>query len=222
MVPLQVHESIFYGDDLSLIGQLIIGGGEIHPSVRDKLISMAAPALYESFAMTETYTHFALKRINGTQPDSIFRLLDKVRIRKDQRGCLVVEMEGITGGEIISNDLVEINQERNGFKWLGRYDNVINTGGVKIIPELLEGKIQELIGHHCLLLPETDVKLGNRLVLMVEYSGPERPEEKWTRLLQERLPQAEVPKKIVLVNQLPRNSAFKPDRIEARKRLSNL
>jgi len=222
MVPLQVHDSIESGDDLSSIEKLIIGGGELHPSVREKLTRMATPAIYESFAMTETYTHFALKRINGAQPDSAFRLLEQVKIRKDSRGCLVVDMAGITRGEVITNDLVEIIPGGNGFKWLGRYDNVINTGGVKIIPEVLEEKIQELVGHHCLLLPETDVKLGDRLVLMIEYTGRDRPEEKWTRLLEERLPPYEVPKRIVVVNQLPRNSAFKPDRIDARKRLLHL
>lgn len=222
MVPLQVHDSMQCGDDLSMIEKLIIGGGELHPSVREKLTRMAAPAVYESFAMTETYTHFALKRINGAQPDSSFRLLEQVKIRKDQRGCLVVDMDGITGGEVITNDLVEINPGGNGFKWIGRYDNVINSGGFKIIPEVLEEKIQELIGHHCLLLSETDVKLGERLVLMVEYSGPDQPEESWLRILREKLSPYEVPKRIVVVSQLPRNSALKPDRIEARKRLSHL
>ena len=222
MVPLQVHNSLYYGDDLSMIEKLIIGGGELHPVTREKLTRMAAPAVYESFAMTETYTHFALKRINGEQPDSAFRLLERTRIRKDQRSCLVVDRAGITNGEVISNDLVEINADENGFKWLGRYDNVINTGGIKIIPEVLEEKIQELVGLHCLLLPERDVKLGERLVLMVEFTDPDPPEENWTRLLHEKLPPYEVPKRIVVVNQLPRNSAFKPDRIEARKKLSHL
>ena len=75
----------------------------------------------------------------------------------------------------------------NGFRWLGRYDNVINSGGVKIVPEVLEEKIQELVGHHCLLLSEADVKLGDRLVLMVEYSGPDRPEESWIHILQREI-----------------------------------
>ena len=57
--------------------------------------------------MTETYTHFALRRINGAKPDPAFRLLEGVKIRTDERGCLVVDFNGVTPGEVITNDMVE-------------------------------------------------------------------------------------------------------------------
>ncbi|MCD4670464.1 MAG: AMP-binding protein [Actinomycetia bacterium] len=75
MVPLQIEESLNHGDPLERISKLIIGGGELHPATREKLSSMAKPEVYETFGMTETYTHFALKRINGPEREPRFKLL---------------------------------------------------------------------------------------------------------------------------------------------------
>lgn len=217
MVPLQVHESLHSGDNLGVLQHLIIGGGELHTSLRNALIRRTAPAVYESFGMTETYTHFAMKRINGAEPDKYFRLLKGVSIRQDHRDCLVVDVEGITHGEIITGDLVEMSAGGKGFMWLGRYDHVINSGGIKIIPELLEEKIREWLGLPCLLLPEKDARLGERLVLLVEYGKQDPPLEAWSQTLRERLGSFEVPKRVVVVKRLPRNEAYKPDRIAARE-----
>lgn len=216
MVPLQIEESLQNGDPFTHINRLLVGGGELHPSTRNHLSSTTVPELYETFGMTETYTHFALKRINGPQSDPVFRLLDDVRISTDQRGCLQVEVPGVTTGTVITNDLVEINHEGDGFTWQGRFDNLINTGGVKIIPELLEEQIRECLGKECLVLPEADRKLGNRLVLLVEFQGKAAPLELWNKELQNRLSPYELPKRILTVRSLPRNPSMKPDRTSAR------
>lgn len=212
MVPLQVHESIQHRDDLSLVERLLIGGGELHPSIKEELTRHGSTAVYESFAMTETYTHFALKRINGERPDDDFRLLDGVSVTQDERGCLVVDVPGVTNGAVSTNDLVEITPSGRGFRWLGRYDNVINSGGIKIVPEMLEQQITRLIGNRCLVLPEKDAKLGEKLTLLVEYGEPDPPVNAWLDLLHKELSGYEVPKRIVTVEEIPRNQSFKPDR----------
>ena len=216
MVPLQIEESLNHGDPLDRISKLLIGGGELHPATREKLSFMATPEVYESFGMTETYTHFALKRINGTNPDSDFKLLEGVRIGLDKRACMEVEIPGITEGPLATNDLVEINKKGDGFSWLGRFDNLINSGGIKIIPELLEERIRECIGHECLVLPEPDRKLGNRLVLVVEFEGNDPPEDLWMDKLRERLSPYELPRRLIVTPTLPRNPSMKPDRTSAR------
>ena len=219
MVPLQVYESLQSGDDLSLVSMLLVGGGELHPSIRACLVESDRPAVYESFAMTETYTHFALRRINGPAPDPGFRLLEGVMIKSDDRGCLVVDIPGITREPLITNDLVEIERGGQGFRWLGRADHVINTGGIKVIPELLEQLIGEWLQTPCLFLPQPDEKLGQRLVLMVEWPDQDAPLELWMKLLSGNLSPHEVPKKIIPVKKIPRNPNYKPDRIEALKKL---
>ncbi|MFO7933538.1 MAG: AMP-binding protein [Bacteroidales bacterium] len=212
MVPLQVHESLRNGDPLSELNQLIIGGGELRLSLREELKKAERPAVYETFGMTETCSHFALKRINGERPDQCFRTLEGVRIRKDGRGCLVVEVPGVTDGEIATRDLVEINPEGEGFRWLGRMDNMIKSGGVKIIPEVLEERIGKWLGRNCLVLPEEHRGLGQQLVLMVETGGRSVPGDDWLELLRSKLTGPELPKRVVTVERIPRNASFKPDR----------
>jgi len=221
MVPLQVYESLRNEDPLSDLDQLVIGGGELPSSVREKLEKAERPAVYESFAMTETCSHFALKRINGKRPDRHFRLLEGVRIWKDERGCLVVEVPGVTTGKIITSDLVEITGGGNGFQWLGRMDNVIKSGGVKIIPEVLEQRIGHLLNRTCLILPEKDPRLGQRIVLLVETRNQPASPETWEELLRQYLPEHELPRRIVTVREIPRNPSFKPDRKAAVSLLSS-
>ena len=216
MVPLQLEESLNHGDPVERISKLLIGGGDLHPATREKLSRMSSPEVYESFGMTETYTHFALKRINGPDPDSNFKLLEEVRIGLDKRACLEVEVPGITDGLLSTNDLVEINKQGDEFSWLGRFDNLINTGGIKIIPELLEEQVRDCIGHECLVLPEPDRKLGNRLALVVEFEGGDPPIELWKDLLRNRLSAYEQPKRVLTVGALPRNASMKPDRTSSR------
>ncbi|MCK4747889.1 MAG: hypothetical protein KAT15_12655, partial [Bacteroidales bacterium] len=199
--------------------KLLIGGGELHPSIKGELTRIGSTTVYESFAMTETYTHFALKRINGERPDDDFRLLDGVSVHLDERNCLVVNVPGVTTGPVSTNDLVEISPGRNSFKWLGRFDNVIKSGGIKIVPEMLEQQITRLIGNTCLVLPERDAKLGEKLSLMVEYGEPDPPVDAWLEVLRKQLSGYEVPRRIVAVKQIPRNISLKPDRMAARRLL---
>jgi O-succinylbenzoic acid--CoA ligase len=219
MVPLQMVESLRHGDPLGKINILLMGGGELHPATRDRLSSFILPEVYETFGMTETYTHFALRRINGPLPDTAFRVLEGVQIRRDSRDCLEVEVPGVTSEPIQTNDLVEIHEEGSTFTWQGRYDNLINTGGIKIIPELLEDQVRKCLGHECLVLSEADPKLGNRLVLLVEYQGEEPPLDHWEEQLRNRLSNYEIPKRIIAVGSLPRNPSMKPDRTSARELL---
>jgi len=219
MVPLQIEESLQHGDPIGRISSLLIGGGELHPATRDKLSSITAPDVYETFGMTETYTHFALRRINGPDPDNYFRLLKDVHIGTDPRGCLEVEVPGVTSAAVLTNDLVEIDKEEGGFAWLGRFDNLINSGGIKIIPELLEEQIRECLGHECLVLPEADRKLGLRLALLVEFKGEDPPLDKWTKKLRIRLSGYELPKRIITIKALPRNASMKADRTTALRQL---
>ena len=215
MVPLQIEESLQGGDSLEQISKLIIGGGELHPATREILAAKVRPEVYETFGMTETYTHFALKRINGPDPQSDFRLLEGVQIQRDSRGCLEVEVKGITSGALRTNDLVELNNAGDGFTWLGRYDNLINSGGIKISPELLEEQVRKAIGHACIMLSEPDRKLGHRLVLLVEFEGNDPPVDSWLEQLRNCLSSYEIPRRVLTVHTLPRNPNMKPDRTSA-------
>jgi len=219
MVPLQIYETLLHQDPLFMISKLIIGGGELHESMRKVLSRMEFPEAYLTFGMTETCTHFALKRINGAEPDPQFKILEGVELKLDHRGCLEVNVPGITSEPVITNDLVEIDESAGGFTWLGRYDNVINSGGIKIIPELLEQEARLCTGLECLVLSEPDRKLGEKLVLLVEYSGENPPVEQWLNCLRNSLSTYEIPRRVLTVSELPRNNSKKPDRTSAARLL---
>jgi len=217
LVPLQVHESLKHGDNLSRISKLIVGGGEIGHSSKKVLECLSQTAVYESFGMTETYTHFALRRINGDTPDLGFRLLEGASVSLDHRNCLVVHVEGVTQNPVTTNDLVEIDPSGSSFKWLGRYDHVINTGGIKVIPELLEEQIGRSLSLDCLLLGEPDERLGSRLILVVESPQADPPVDEWLGTLKSFLSPYELPKRIVTLKEIPRNLSMKMDRRATQK-----
>ena len=212
MVPLQLHQSLKAGDDLTAIRRLLVGGGELHASTRSELALMDPPAVYESFGMTETYTHFALRRINGPDPEKWFRPLEGVELGSDERGCLMVHVPGVTRKPLVTSDLVEWSPDGEGFSWLGRADNLINTGGIKVIPEVVEQQMGEQLGYECLLLPSPDEILGQKLVLLVEYKGENAPADNWLAMMKSHLAPHELPREIIPVKSLPRNASFKPDR----------
>lgn len=221
MVPLQVLESLKAGDKLDPCGTLLIGGGELSDAGRKQVKSLIRPVVFESFGMSETYTHFALRRMNGSHAEESFSLLEGTLINTDNRGCLVVELPGVTKQAVQTNDLVKISEDRTHFRWLGRFDNVINTGGIKVIPEILEQRITSLLKSTCLVLHQEDEKLGQKLVLMVEWEGEGEGEDAplvvWMELLRQNLAPHEIPKHFVIIEKIPRSASFKPDRRAAIK-----
>lgn len=166
MVPMQVQNSL---PQLYQIKKLIIGGAPISKSLRESLKTQEN-AIFETYGMTETITHIAVKRISGLmgqEAEGHFEILPDVDISQDDRGCLVIYAPQIVDGAVITNDLVDLVDKRR-FKWLGRYDNIINSGGVKLIPEEIEEKLAPTIPHRFFVAGIPDQVLGEKLVLYIE------------------------------------------------------
>lgn len=220
MVPLQVFEALKTPEKLNeTIGILLIGGGEISETLRNKIRQLDKVRVYESFAMTETLTHFALRRLNGPDADTLFRTLEGVTIGSDDRGCLTVSAEGITPGTVQTNDLVRIHSPGT-FEWLGRYDNVIKTGGIKVIPEMLEAKIRVLTDTEILVLGLPDEKLGQKLILVMEGEGTATAKEPLLAKLKTALAKHEIPREVHFLKEFPRNQSMKIDRREVQRIIS--
>jgi O-succinylbenzoic acid--CoA ligase len=217
LVPLQLYESLKNQDDISLTDTILIGGAESGPGLRKLLGNIGTPGIFESFGMTETYSHFALRRINGPAPDPLFRVMEGIQTELDGRGCLVVNIPGITSGPVVTNDMVEIFEDGRSFRWLGRADNLINTGGIKLNPELLEDRIASILGTEGILVSVPDEGLGMKMVLVAEGDPEKRLPENWLASLKMQLASHEVPRQIIPVASLPRNASFKPDRTEVRR-----
>lgn len=179
----------------------LIGGSAIDPHLRRRIVESGIMA-WESYGMTETSSHIALRRV--TEDETAFHPFDGVDISLDTRGCLVIRQEGI---EVVTNDMAEILPD-GGFHILGRADNVIITGGKKVHPERVENILmKELAGHGIagvMAKGEPDEKWTNRLILLVKKS-PDcgLDEAAINEISRALLPPYEVPKEIRFVEELP-------------------
>ncbi len=191
MVPLQVQNSI---EGLSKVRKLIIGGAKLDSALEEKLLPLKTE-IYETYGMTETITHIAAKRLG----DSVFSILPNVRISQDDRQCLVTNVASISDEPIVTNDLVELLNEQQ-FKFLGRIDNVINSGGVKLIPEQIEAKLIGKINNRFFVTGLPDTTLGEKLVLVVEGEKQEFAPDFF-----DVLGKYEKPKEIVFVSKFKEN-----------------
>ena len=159
MVPLQAKNSLA---KLTNIKKIIIGGVKIHKSLEQELVKLSNE-IYETYGMTETITHIAAKRVG----ERAFTVLPNVTVSSNENNCLVVHAKKINPEPIVTNDIVEIVSDTQ-FVWLGRFDNVINSGGIKLIPEKIEEKLSTHIPRRYFVHGQADDVLGEKVVLYVE------------------------------------------------------
>jgi len=159
MVPLQAKHSL---TELKNVKKLIIGGSMISKSLERQLLKLPTE-VYETYGMTETITHIAAKRIG----EKAFTVLPNVTISYDDRNCLVIHAPRISEEIIVTNDLVELVNE-NQFVFIGRFDNIINSGGIKLIPEQIEAKLSGKIESRYFVAGKPDEELGEKLILIIE------------------------------------------------------
>jgi len=145
------------------IKNIIVGGAPVSQSLENQCKDLSAN-IYETYGMTETCSHIALRKLNA---ENAFTVLKGVNISQDDRDCLVISAPHLTDVELHTNDTVEIIDDHH-FRWLGRVDYVINSGGVKIHPELVERKLESLITQRYFISSLPDEKLGQKVVLVIE------------------------------------------------------
>lgn len=151
--------------EIQTIQNILLGGAPLNPQLKHQIEQANLSNLYETYGMTETLSHIALKK---TVDQPHFCVLEGVEIRTDERNCLVINDTKLGIKQLITNDLVELITPKT-FKWLGRFDHVINSGGLKHVVEVLENKLSSLIPHHAYLiyaLPHQT--LGQTIHLLVE------------------------------------------------------
>jgi o-succinylbenzoate---CoA ligase len=217
MVPLQAYNSLNSIETLRRIQKLIIGGGEIRDELEVMLRDLPNE-VYATYGMAETCSHVAIRRISGMDHERHYHAMPDVRFSIDSRSCLMIEANYLQD-QISTNDVVDLLDHKS-FRWIGRYDNLINSGGVKIVPEELEAVVSKTTGFDCAVIGMPDKKLGERVVLVIEKGGGEITEEELQLALQSELPKRLQPKEIIFVDDLPRNHAFKVDRFILRKQLA--
>ncbi|MBT8218864.1 MAG: AMP-binding protein [Bacteroidia bacterium] len=177
MTPFQVSKTLIQTPEkLNLISTLLLGGGGISQSQRKALHSLTSTQCYLSYGMTETITHVAIQKISKPTLKPIFKVLDGFQIAQDERSCLVIEADHIYQKKVVTNDIVEmVDSDR--FIWKGRWDNIINSGGIKISPEEVETKIEMLINIPFFIYWIPDEELGQKIVLFIKNKRRNSEEE---------------------------------------------
>ncbi len=211
MVPFQVANTWPAKNDLPPIRILIIGGAEISKEM--EYLAKDIPAeVYATYGMAETCSHIALRKINGLNPDKSYKALPGIKLETDKRNCLVIKASYLPE-PVITNDQVHL--EGNGrFRWVGRFDNLINSGGIKIVPEEVEAALAEKTGVEFALIGLPDPKLGQRLVLVTEKNKEPIADDIIRSELALIIPAKLMPRHIVRIEKFPRNTSFKIDRLQ--------
>ena len=164
MVPMQLQASL---NQLYKVKKLIVGGGVVSNDLK-KEVEASSTEIFATYGMTETITHIAVKRLNQeVKENSLYNSLPNVTLDIDDRGCLVVHAPLVSNELVITNDIVELHSKTS-FKWMGRFDNIINSGGVKLNPETIEEKLSNIIEGRFFVTGISDVVLGEKLVLVLE------------------------------------------------------
>lgn len=211
LTPLQVENSL---DKIPLIKKLIIGGAAVSNRLQSQLKGLPTE-VYETYGMSETLSHIALKQLNP-KAESYFQLFEGISIGKDHRGCLTIDAPQLNNETLYTNDLVEI-KDAHQFKFIGRTDNIINSGGAKISPEELEAYLKGKIPNEAVFIGLEDYMLGEKLVLVIEGENDERMKQFLFHLPYKK--SFHKPREIIFVSEIPRTANGKLDRRALKKLL---
>ena len=166
--------------------------------------------------MTETVSHIALRRLNGPEKQLNYQALDGIYLSKDERDCLTITGKVTNNVPVITNDMIELI-DTSEFRWLGRWDQAVITGGYKVIPEKLYPIISACLSSaglkvNFVALGLPDPKWGQSVTLVLELEQlPKKTEEQIKYMLKLKLKAYEVPKTIRTVAHIPKTKTGKTD-----------
>jgi O-succinylbenzoic acid--CoA ligase len=166
MVPLQLYNSLRTNESkLRKIKTILIGGGSISTELSSS-ISASKLNVYHSFGMTETISHVAIRKINNEE-NEIYVALPGINFSIANNNQLVIHYPEIGLKDLHTNDIVDLIDDRS-FRWQGRADFVINSGGKKLSPEKIEKDLATLISVPFFVFGLPDKILGEKVALFIE------------------------------------------------------
>ena len=175
MVPLQVYNSLQVPaerEQLQRFTHVIIGGGAIDAQLEAQLQSFPN-AIWSSYGMTETLSHVALRRVNGAHASLWYQPMPGVRVSLDENDCLVIDAPAVHDGALHTHDIATLRQD-GCFRILGRRDNVICSGGIKLQAETIEQRLQPWLEAPFAITKRTDEKCGEVVVLVTTATDLEQ------------------------------------------------
>jgi o-succinylbenzoate---CoA ligase len=208
---------------LNSIDTIIVGGSPLSSDDEDLLQGYSC-SIYLTYGMTETISHVALRRVNGKERSPYFRTLQGISLETDNRSCVIIHCPYI-GAKVVTNDIVHLVNQTT-FGWVGRYDNVINSGAIKIQPEQVEKSIEPLLKglniHGRIAVSSlADAVFGEKAVLVIE--GTELDETQKSEIIaavRGVVQKFEVPKEVLTIVSFPETETGKLNRRELRDLIS--
>jgi len=215
MVPLQVYNSLQTKEArarLSRIKKLIIGGGAIDRQLEDALKEFPNE-IYSTYGMTETVSHIALRKVNGPETDGYYTPLPGVNVRLSEEGTLIIDAPRVADETLFTNDIAELRPDGT-FRILGRMDNVINTGGIKVQIEEVERTLRPHLTGSFAITSLPHPKLGEAVVLLIE---PKEDPVVARKAAAQHLPRYQQPLHIFTVPAIPLTGSGKTDRAATKR-----
>jgi O-succinylbenzoic acid--CoA ligase len=216
-------------NSLQHIKQLLIGGSRI-PRLLEERLYLLSTESYSSYAMTETATHVAIRKINGMGADEFYHCMEGIKVGLSPEGCLRVYVPGLdeTNGSnpksqipnpkaephnayLQTTDLAEIKDEKT-FRILGRADQVIISGGIKFSPEQIEQKLEKKIKQPFMISSLPHERLGEQIILLIEGDEDPKAKSALKEICRQYLDHYECPRQIRFIPRLPRTPTGKLDR----------
>lgn len=215
MVPAQVFNSLQVPAEREMLRQtrhLIIGGGAIDESMAAELRSFPN-AVWSTYGMTETLSHIALRRLSGPGATEWYTPFDGVTVSLSPEGCLAIAAPEVCEGTLTTNDIARLAPDGRRFCIIGRKDNVICSGGIKIQAEEVERALAPHLHTPFIITKRTDAKFGEAVVLLVEGGSTAEAEA----ACRQALPKYWQPRAILPVGRIPTTETGKPARKEAER-----
>lgn len=239
MIPLQVYNTLQVPEERERLCQteiLIIGGGSIDRELEARIQELPIRA-YSTYGMTETLSHIALRRLNGPEASPYYTPFPSVKLSLSTDGTLVIDAPLVADGTLVTNDVAELLPDGR-FRILGRKDNIINSGGIKIQTETVEEALRSVISANFAITSVPDPKFGEAMALLVSAKNNRFPDKETAssftgeqssplpgdnlfsesgEKIFEILPKYQRPKHILRVEAIPLTGSGKIDRVACRE-----
>lgn len=213
MIPMQVYNTLRNPEERERLCQtdiLIIGGGAIDTALENE-IRQLPNAAYSTYGMTETLSHIALRRLNGPEASPTYHPFPSVDISLSEEDTLVIKAPLVCDEVLRTNDVARLHPDGS-FSILGRKDNIINSGGIKIQTEVVEEALHPVISVKFAITSVPHPKFGEAIVLLIEDKEKKVEPAGLQSRIDSVLPKYQRPKYIIEVETLPLTGSGKIDR----------
>ncbi len=221
-VPTQLRRLLAAGARLDGFAAILLGGAAT-PADLLRDAAAAGARVVSTYGMTETcggcvYDGVPLDGVEvASGAGGVVRISGPVLFSR-YRLAPELTAASLADGWFVTSDLGEVGPDGR-LVLAGRADDVINTGGEKVVPVVVEEAIRGLrtVGEVAVVgVPDPD--WGERVTAIVVPADPASPPslDELRSHVRERLPRYAAPQALVCVARLPMLASGKPDRIALR------